>query len=248
MLVNRKGIGELADEGIAKLGPEGEKPPVSGPWLHQLAGVEPAERSVLGNDRRRGRAEGISVVASDEGEGAPLPWAETAYPAPGVILGMHGEQDVPAAIELNKLRHLHLGEVPGSGHRRKHLPAHEVGGTGVRHHSAAVRGAGCRPRRDQGVERAVSVTAEQPWITPRLVAPAREVQQLIPSPVGFDDGIAWVLSPGHEVIGYRKPDALDQSAVCLANAGVEHVPALVVLDDAAGPGREVVPGPARSRG
>ena len=50
----------------------------------------------------------------------------------------------------------------------------------------------------------------------------------------------------NEVVGDRESDALDEAALAAIDARVEHVPAVVVIDDAPGPGREVVPGSRRA--
>src|SRR5450755_3841900 len=97
------------------------------------------------------------------------------------------------------------------------------------------------------MERAVVGVTEQPGVAPGLIAPAGAVEEVVPARVGFDHRVAWMLRPGHEVVGDGEADALNQALLAAADSRVEHVPAAVVVDGAAGPGRKIVPASLRSR-
>ncbi|HEX6525878.1 MAG TPA: hypothetical protein VF070_38570 [Streptosporangiaceae bacterium] len=164
-----------------------------------------------------------------------------------VVLSERREQDVPAGAELDQLRHLHLRELPGGGEGRQHFPDHQVARAGVPDDPPAVDGTVTGPGSDQRVEHSVAAIPEQPRIPPGLVAPRIQVKELVPPAVSFQDRVSRVLVPDHQVVGYGQADALDEPPVGAADAGVEHVPAAVVVDDASGPRREVVPRTRRPR-
>src|SRR2546429_6780557 len=93
------------------------------------------------------------------------------------------------------------------------------------------------PGSDIGVEAAFCVVAEHPGVAPCLVRPDVEVEGLVPSWVGLNERVFVMSSPGGEVVRGGEADALDASVFGAAGARVEQVPATVVIDDAARPGR-----------
>ena len=84
--------------------------------------------------------------------------------------------------------------------------------------------------------------SRQDWSRQR-VGSSSSYQRLSASSTGF----AGCFVPVNEVVRDGEADALDEAAFAAVDAGVEHVPAAVVLDHAAGPGREVVPAARRAR-
>src|SRR5206468_2592270 len=97
------------------------------------------------------------------------------------------------------------------------------------------------PSSDIGVEGVFLGVVKHPGVTPRLVRPDFEVERLVPSWIRLDDRGFVVPGPHHEIVGGGETDALYPTAFGAAGTGVKQVPTPLVIDDAAGPGRVVVP-------
>src|SRR5581483_103557 len=64
--------------------------------------------------------------------------------------------------------------------------------------------------------------------------------------IRFEHRVRRMLAPGEQVPRYGQADPLDESVLGPADAGVQHVPAAVMLDDAPGPRGQVIPGTGRA--
>src|SRR4051794_33760648 len=203
--LHRDRVGKLADEVAVAGAAEAEEMPLPRPHPDELPGIQRPRLACRIADRLRARQK--SGVCLDEGKrpGGSVA-AEALATGRRVILGEAREEDERAPVDVNELRTFDLGELARVGDGRPDLPADEVVGTRMRDDAGGVGAAFGRPRRDQDLDPVVTRIDVEPRVAPRLVAPAGEIEQLVPAAVRFDDGVLRMLRPADEIVGRREAD------------------------------------------
>ena len=204
--------------------------------LEQPPGVVASALGIADEERVAIERVRALAVGGAEVVGAAL-GDEALATAPGgtVVVLRRAEQDPPRAPEPDALRHLQVPELARCGQRRPGLPAAEVVRPGLPDDPAGIVRSVAGARGHQHLE-AIAVALD-PGVAPRRV--------LVPARVGAQQHP--LLLPLDQVVGGRAADALDRARLRMRDAGVEQVPAVVVAQDAPGPGRQVVEGARPSR-
>ena len=157
------------------------------------------------------------------------------------VRGAHREDQHGHAIDDLGLGDFEVSELARLGQWRQHRPGDEIVRGGVADDPSLVGPTRGRSGGDQGVEALAIGIPQDPRVAPRVLAPGRRIEALVPARVGDHHRVPGVLGPADEVRRRREADPLDQAVLDRRDPGVQHVPHPAVLDDRPRPSREVVP-------
>src|SRR5438445_1158818 len=148
---------------------------------------------------------------------------------------------------MDELRHLEMAKSTRSGEWGEDVPITQVQGSSMADDATRVGRTQTASGSDQRMKCAIGLISEQPRVAPGLLVPGGEVENVVPTRIGFQNGIGRMLLPDIQVRRGRKTDALNEASFRPINPAVEHEPPTLVPNHAPGPGCQVVPVAVRAR-
>ena len=152
------------------------------------------------------------------------------------------EEQQRLSVDDGDLWYLQVAEAGRVTQRRPHRPVDEVGRPGVTDDAAAAGGTGVGSGGDEHVPAVAGRVGVDPGVTPSLLVPARQVEDLVPLWIRLEHRPGPPPVPGQKVVGDGETDALHETVFRSADAGVVQIPPVVrPPHDAAGPRGQVIP-------